>query len=146
MVCSCCCESENLQQWLLESGVGWDDLVPQFVWEIWEQWRTELPALTRKFILRCYFPKEAHVTSVQLYCFCDASKFAYAALTYLQMIDQHCALHVSLVMSKTKVAQMKQLTIPRLEMCGATLLAELLHPNSKEYTKFLRQCLRVDRS
>jgi hypothetical protein len=30
-------------------------------------------------------------------------------------------------MSKTKVAPIKRLTIPRLELCGANLLAQILH-------------------
>ena len=34
--------------------------------------------------------------------------------------------HVSLVMSKTKIAQIKRLTIPSLKLCGALLLSRLL--------------------
>ena len=43
------------------------------------------------------------------------------------MTDSDGNIQVSLVVSKTKVAPIKRLTIPRLELCGAQLLAKLLH-------------------
>jgi hypothetical protein len=43
------------------------------------------------------------------------------------MIDSDGRIHISLVTSKTKVAPIKRLTIPRLELCGAHLLARLLY-------------------
>ena len=64
---------------------------------------------------------------MELYGFCDASEQAYAAVIYLRMMDLDGGIEVSLVTSKTKVAPIKRLTIPRLELCGAYLLAQLLH-------------------
>ena len=43
------------------------------------------------------------------------------------MIDPLGNVQVSLVTSKTKAAPIKRLTIPRLELCRARLLAHLLH-------------------
>ncbi len=116
-----------LLQRLWEAGVDWDEPVPPLIQETWERWRLELPSLSRKLISRCYFPKDARIASIQLHGFSDASESAYAGVVYLRMADTDKNVHVSLVMAKTKVAPLKRLTIPRLELCGANLLANLLH-------------------
>ena len=64
---------------------------------------------------------------MELHGFYDASEQAYAAVIYLCMMDMDGGIQVSLVTSKTKVAPIKRLTIPHLELCGAYLLAQLLH-------------------
>ena len=63
---------------------------------------------------------------MQLHEFCDASESAYAGGLYLRAVDQDGFIHVSLIMAKTKVAPIKCLTMPRLEMCGAVIVAKLL--------------------
>ena len=40
-------------------------------------------------------------------------------------VDDNGRIHVRLVMAKTKVAPIKRLTIPCLELCGAVVLARL---------------------
>lgn len=47
-------------------------------------------------------------------------------VVYLRITDTFSKTQVSLVSSKTKVATIKKLTIPRLELCGAYLLTQLL--------------------
>ena len=116
-----------LFQRLWEMKVDWDDPVPSSVHEPWLQWRSELHLLSKRHIPRCYFPKDAHISTIQLHGFSDASESAYAGVVYLRMVDTEGRVHVSLVMSKTKVAPIKRLTIPRLELCGAHLLAQILH-------------------
>ena len=116
-----------LLQRLWEAKIGWDETVPLGIRESWEKWRQELPILTDKLLARCYFPKDAVVDSMQLHGFSDASEAAYAGVVYLRITDTSGTVHVSLVMSKTKVAPIKRITIPRLELLGAYLLANLLH-------------------
>ena len=116
-----------LLQQLWEAKVSWDEHVPVNIHQSWRRWREELPMLTTKLIPRCHFPKNAHLTSMQLHGFSDASEAAYAGVVYLRVVDSDNVVHVSLVMSKSKVASIKRLTIPRLELCGANLLANLLY-------------------
>ena len=46
---------------------------------------------------------------------------------YFRLTDSDGNVYISLVIAKTKVAPIKRLTIPRLELCGAHLLAQLLN-------------------
>ena len=83
--------------------------------------------LTERNLPRCYFPKDATVIYQQLHGFSDASELAYSAVLYLRQVDSTGAVHIALVAAKTKVAPIKRQSIPRLELCGAVLLAQLLH-------------------
>ena len=116
-----------LFQQLWEMKVGWDEEVPEVVRDSWLKWRSELHLLSTKHVPRCYYKKNTSVTSVALHGFSDASEQAYAAVVYLRMECTDGSTQLSLVSSKTKVAPIKRLTIPRLELCGAQLLAQLLH-------------------
>ena len=86
----------------------------------------ELPILLTKAVPRCYFPMHLQVASKNLHGFSDASEDAYAAVVYLRIVGSDGKVHISLVTSKTKVAPIKRLSIPRLELCGVLLLSRLL--------------------
>ncbi len=64
---------------------------------------------------------------MQLHGFCDASEVAYSGVVYLRAVDKEGAIRTALVMAKTKVAPIKRLSIPRLELCGGVILAKLLN-------------------
>ena len=68
---------------------------------------------------------------MQLHAFCDASESAYAGVVYLRAVDQDGLVQVSLIMAKTKVAPTKHLTMPKLELCGAVIVAKLLSHTAK---------------
>ena len=119
-------KAKILLQKLWEQKVDWDDAVPQTVLEVWQRWRSELTLLSNKTLPRCYFPKRSVIQSLQLHGFCDASEDAFAAVIYLRVVSESESVHTSLVLSKTRVAPLKRLTIPRLELCGAHLLSRIL--------------------
>ena len=119
-------KAKILLQRVWEARIGWDDPLPESIHQEWTTWRSELPLLTEKHIPRCYHPKHLKVSTIQLHGFSDASEDAYAGTVYIRVQDQNGRVHSSLVLAKTKVAPIKRLTIPRLELCGAKLLSQLL--------------------
>ena len=114
-----------LFQRLWELKLDWDDEVPTDVREKHERWREELPMLATVSLPRCYFRKDRALT-VELHGFSDASQAAYSAVVYVRATYTNKPPTCQLVLSKTKVAPVKPVTIPRLELCGASLLAKIL--------------------
>ena len=57
--------------------------------------------------------------------FCDASAKAYAAVVYMGPEGEHCV-DVTFLASKTRVAPVGGITIPRLELLSALLLSKLI--------------------
>jgi hypothetical protein len=63
----------------------------------------------------------------ELHGFSDSSQNAYGACTYLRTIDNNGQVHCNLLCAKNKVAPLKTITIPRLELSAAVLLPQLLN-------------------
>lgn len=115
-----------LLQRVWEAKIEWDEQVPASIQEIWFRWKEELHVLSTVHIPRCYYPIGVSVASIQLHGFSDASEDAYSGVVYLRVTDGDGYVHTTLVLAKTKVAPIKRLSIPRLELCGAQILAKLL--------------------
>ncbi|GFT94671.1 uncharacterized protein TNCV_1990921 [Trichonephila clavipes] len=62
--------------------------------------------------------------TVELHGFADSSSLAYAAAIYFRQ-KHNGKIKDQLLVSKTKLAPVKQVSIPRLELCGAHLLSKL---------------------
>ncbi|XP_055604767.1 uncharacterized protein LOC129753000 [Uranotaenia lowii] len=103
--------------------IGWDELLPQPLTDWWTEFYSLLPNLKDLRIPR--FVGLASANQKQLHCFSDASEKAYGACMYLVSKDPTGKTQVSLVSSKSRVSPLKRQTIPRLELCGALLAAEL---------------------
>ena len=71
-------------------------------------------------------PPFAVICSQTLHGYCDASCKAYGGVVYIRTVLQDTTLQSHLLTSLSKLAPLKKLTIPRLELCGAQLLSKLL--------------------
>ncbi|XP_047994375.1 uncharacterized protein LOC125232665 [Leguminivora glycinivorella] len=114
---------KHLIQLLWASGSGWDAVPPQNISDLWFRFIDELPLLQDIALPRHVLPSTHQVS---LHGFSDASEKAYAACVYIRVVDPNGAISTHLLIGKTKVAPLKRLTIPRLELCGAHLLSKLI--------------------
>ena len=64
------------------------------------------------------------VTHTSLHHFCDASESGTAAVSFIKLINDNNETHVSLLLSKSKLAPIKKLTIPRLELTSAVMAVQ----------------------
>ena len=85
-----------------------------------------LEGVTALSLSRCYFQGvQERVVSCSLHGFGDASSKAYAAVIYLH-VTTTTESYVKFVASKSRVACAKELSIPRLELLAALVLARLI--------------------
>lgn len=116
--------AKHLIQLLWLSGCGWDEQPPLDIINAWSNYVRELPLLSQ-----CEFPRHifSSYSSVEIHGFADASEKGFAATVYIRCINQDQSVKVFLVLAKSRVAPLKKLSIPRLELMGALLLSKLIN-------------------
>ncbi|XP_076660146.1 uncharacterized protein LOC143363453 [Halictus rubicundus] len=110
--------------WL--SGLSWDEPLSELFSERWKQLRFEMERTDRITVPRWIGYRAATSDSIELHGFSDASERAYSAAVFIRAPVTGARAETHLLMAKTKVAPTKPQSIPRLELCGALLLARLL--------------------
>ena len=92
----------------------------------WRSWKSELSRLSCITIPRYFMGNIESSYSIQLHGFGDASPTAYGAAVYIKCLGEagHASTH--LVMSKSRVAPAKTVSLPRLELLAAVVNARLL--------------------
>ncbi|XP_055385902.1 uncharacterized protein LOC129614944 [Condylostylus longicornis] len=118
--------------WLL--GSGWDDDVERSLHDEWQIYRKTLVHLEALRINR-WFYYSTSANKIELHGFCDASIKAYAAVVYLVVIDEKGGRNTCMLTAKSKVAPIKTISLIRLELSGAALLAKLM--------KYVQRVLKI---
>lgn len=110
------------QLWSLK--IDWDEALSDDICSRWTNFYSSLHqfvdlSVPRKVLL-------ANVVTIQIHGFCDASQLAFGACVFVKSVTRDGSVYVHLYTSKSRVAPMKATTIPRLELCGAVILAKLV--------------------
>ena len=106
-------------------NVPWDEPVPSDLAFRWSMWLISLEHISSLRFPRCVIPDEFVDGAIELHHFCDASEVGYGACTYVRAINRRGQIHVSLLISKNRLAPVKPVTIPRLELLAAVVASNL---------------------
>jgi len=109
--------------WL--QGLDWDTPLDDSSERAWRSFKDDLPRLEEIRVPR-YVKLRAKDASVELHGFADASERAYTAVIYVRSTICEENPDVNIIAAKTKVAPIKLVTLPRLELCAAALLVRLM--------------------
>ncbi len=85
-------------------------------------WLEDLRRLSAFSVLRCIKPKDfGQLTSTQLHHLSDASKDGYGTVLYLRLQNDEEKIHLAFILGKARVASLKKVTVPRMELTAAVL-------------------------
>ncbi|XP_058449033.1 uncharacterized protein LOC131428995 [Malaya genurostris] len=117
-----------LMQDIWARGFEWDEQITPDIYVRWRQWTNLFPEVGALHIPRCYFrsPFPKNFDNIEIHIFVDASEMAYSGVAYFR-VEEARQVQVAFVGAKTKVAPLKTLSIPKLELMAASLGTRMLN-------------------
>lgn len=110
--------------WLLKQE--WDEELPPSYSLQWQKYRNQLSLVHECSLTRSVLPIDSETETLELHWFSDASCRVYGAAIYARAVDKNGCITVNLVTAKSKVSPVRAVSLPRLELEGAKLLAQLM--------------------
>ncbi|XP_060665746.1 uncharacterized protein LOC132798036 [Drosophila nasuta] len=115
-------KSKIFLQQLCKDKLTWDESLPLQRYTAWVEMCSSFNSISSLSFPRAIL---AAGCRVEVHGFCDASEEAYGACVYV--VSSGRTSQSRLLCSKSRVAPLKTISVPKLELCGAYLLAKLLH-------------------
>lgn len=134
-------------QELWAAETPWDEPLDESLQHRWKRFREELAVVKTFTIPRRVVNSNHHI---EIHGFSDASLKAYGACIYIRSISEDGTISVNLLCAKSKIAPLpnrksqKTVTLPRLELSGALLLAHLWEKVKKSFQSDPRCIFWVD--
>ena len=114
-----------------KNGQHWDNEVEPGDEAEFLRWKKQLPIVATTSIDRRYFNRDRDNT--ELHVFADASEDTMCAVAYLRPQPKEYSADLSFVIGKCRVATMRHLSIPRLELQAAVMAVRLKEQIVKEH-------------
>lgn len=116
-----------LMQKIWAAKLDWDSSLTEELVKEWNNFANNISNLKDLQVPRLLYDPINEIKSFEIHGFSDASMKAYGACVYLRTIYCNNQVSCKLMCSKSRVAPLKVVTLPRLELCGFLLLARLCH-------------------
>ncbi|XP_071582174.1 uncharacterized protein [Temnothorax nylanderi] len=117
--------AKMLMQELWLRKIDWDAPIPDDLLHQWINYVSDLPNISKIRIPRWTGMRQDKI-DVELHGFADASTRAYAAVVFLRIVHSPSNIQVIHLAAKTKVAPLKTVSVPRLELNAVVLLIRLI--------------------
>lgn len=112
----------QILQELCRLELGWDEPLPLHLEDMWRKWTEGFPKLADFQIDRCLVPEGfGDCSDVQVHHFSDASEKGFGSVAYLRLTNQEGRVWCSFLYGKARVAPLKTITTPRLELTAAVM-------------------------
>ncbi|KAF0717060.1 Integrase catalytic domain-containing protein [Aphis craccivora] len=122
-----------------DKKINWDDDLSVEIKNKWINYINDLISVNNLSIPR-WLQCDDETREIEINGFSDASCIAYGACVYLTCTKRDGSRTSRLVCAKSRVAPLKMLSIPRLELCAAVLLSKLI----KKFVPSLR--IKIERT
>lgn len=113
-----------IMQQLWQLNTSWDAVLPSNIEKEWKDNHQKFSDLNLLVINRSLIG-DGEIADIQLHGFSDASVTAYGACLYLRVLNTNGKFITNLICFKLRVAPLKTVSIPRLELLAAVLLTRL---------------------
>lgn len=133
LIAPCILYLKLLVKELWKMKVDWDEDPPEKNCKIWQRLISEWSDLEKLKFPR--FLGASTFFPVDIIAFADACQEGYGAVIYMKTKSVNNKSTITLVTAKSKVAPCKIVTIPRLELCAALILSDLLKHVYEVYTE-----------
>ncbi|XP_066934625.1 uncharacterized protein [Clytia hemisphaerica] len=125
---------KTIFQLLCKDSLEWDCEVSEEIREAWFRFVDVVASVGKVTVERFVLVPADLIRGCELHGFCDSSSEVYCAVVYLRVL-MGTDVKTSLLASKTKVAPIKVVTIPRLELLSCLLLSRLVRDIERAFLK-----------
>ena len=135
-----------LIQNLFKKNIGWDDKIDEEDEKRWLLWLSGISELENISVPRCLKPENfGNVVSCQLHAFSDASDQGYGIALYTRLRNEDGQISCNLLLGKSRVAPLKKITVPRMELTAACIAVKFVNIVTREMDyEFDRVCFWTD--